>query len=70
MRKLLLLLFVTSLFQLNAQKRTKSTDTINLSTADAKVLKKKFKNGFDVKVLILEDGSIIKKGSELTVGVP
>ena len=70
MRNLLLLLFVTSVFQLNAQKRTKSTDTINLSTADAKVLKKKFKNGFDVKVLILEDGSIIKKGSELTVGVP
>ena len=34
------------------------------------MIKKKFKNGFDVKVLILEDGSIIKKGSELIVGVP
>ena len=70
MKKLLLLLFVSSLFTVNAQKRTKSTDTINLSTVDAKVIKKKFRNGFDVKVLILEDGSIIKNGSELIVGVP
>ena len=62
MKKLLLLLFVSSLFTVNAQKRTKATDTINLSTVDVKVIKKKFKNGFDVKVLILEDGSIIKKG--------
>jgi len=70
MKKLLLLLFVSSLFTVNAQKRTKSTDTINLSTVDAKLIKKKFRNGFDVKVLILEDGSIVKKGSELIVGVP
>ena len=70
MKKILLLLFVSSLFTANAQKRTKSTDTINLLTVDAKETKKKFKNGFDVKVLILEDGSIIKKGSELIAGVP
>jgi len=70
MKNYILLLFATALFQVNAQKKTKATDTINLSTVDVQVIKKKFKNGFDVEVLILEDGSIIKKGSELIVGVP
>lgn len=70
MKKLLLLLFVTTLFNVNAQKKLKETDTINLKTVTVEQLKKKFKNGFETKVLILEDGSVIQKGSDLIVGVP
>jgi hypothetical protein len=70
MKKLLLLLFVTALFSVNAQKKLKETDTINLKTVTVEQLKKKFKNGFETKVLILEDGSVIQKGSDLIVGVP
>lgn len=70
MKKLLLLLFVTVLFSVNAQKKLKETDTINLKTVTVEQLKKKFKNGFETKVLILEDGSVIQKGSDLIVGVP
>jgi len=70
MKKLLLLLFVTTLFNVNAQKKLKETDTINLKTVTVEQLKKKFKNGFETKVLILEDGSVIQQGSDLIVGVP
>ena len=70
MKKLLLLLFITTLFNVNAQKKLKETDTINLKTVTVEQLKKKFKNGFETKVLILEDGSVIQKGSDLIVGVP
>ena len=70
MKKLLLLLFVTALFQVNAQKKLKETDTINLKTVTVEQLKKKFKNGFETQVLILEDGSVIQKGSDLIVGFP
>ena len=70
MKKLLLLLFVTALFQVNAQKKLKETDTINLNTVTVEQIKKKFKNGFETQVLILEDGTVIQKGSDLIVGVP
>ena len=70
MKKLLLLLFVTALFQVNAQKKLKETDTINLKTVTVEQLKKKFKNGFETQVLILEDGTVVQKGSDLIVGVP
>jgi len=70
MKRLLLLLFVTALFQVNAQKKLKETDTINLNTVTVEQIKKKFKNGFETQVLILEDGTVIQKGSDLIVGVP
>lgn len=70
MKNYILLLFVTALFQVNAQKKLKETDTINLNTVTVEQLKKKFKNGFETKVLILDDGSVIQKGSDLIVGVP
>ena len=70
MKKLLLLLFVSTLFQVNAQKKLKETDTINLNTVTVEQLKKKFKNGFETQVLILEDGTVVQKGSDLIVGVP
>ena len=70
MKKILLLLFVTALFQVNAQKKLKETDTINLNTVTVEQIKKKFKNGFETQVLILEDGTVIQKGSDLIVGVP
>ena len=68
MRKLLLLLFVTSLFQLNAQK-IKTIDLFDVGSITNKKEWKKYKNPFEIKELKTEFG-VFKVGANLFLGKP
>jgi hypothetical protein len=53
-----------------SQRKLKSIDTLDLNKITPLEVSKKFKNGFDVKVIVLKDGALLKKGSNLIAGTP
>lgn len=64
------LMLISISLSMYSQKKLKSIDTLNLNKITALELSKKFKNGFDVKTLVLKDGALMQKGSDLIVGNP
>mgnify|MGYP006095528717 CR=1 FL=1 len=70
MKKSLVILGLICTQFINAQKKLKSIDTLDLNKIRAEDVSKKYKNGFDVEVITLKDGTITQKGSDFIIGSP
>jgi hypothetical protein len=70
MKKSLVILGLICTQFINAQKKLKSIDTLDLNKITAEDVSKKYKNGFDVEIITLKDGTITQKGSDFIIGSP